>query len=213
MTKYKAPEFDDSAFNCPHCNAYSRQVWHKLSTTTSLKLNPKLDTSVALCEHCEEFSIWHDGEMISPILITTPSPNSDLNKEIKSDYLEASRIANKSPRGATALLRLCIQKICRQLGEKGDNINEDIKSLVKKGLPVTIQQALDTVRVIGNSAVHPGQIDIKDNKAIANSIFGLINMIAQVMITQPKEIEAMYNSLPESQLKAIAKRDSDKPKK
>jgi len=59
---------------------------------------------------------------------------------------------------------------------------------MKKGLPQTIQQALDIVRVVENYVIHSGQIDLKDNQEIANKLFGLINIIANVMITQQKEI-------------------------
>lgn len=45
----------------------------------------------------------------------------------------------------------------------GKNIDDDIVRLVKKGLNQTIQKALDAARVIGNEAVHPGTLDLKDN--------------------------------------------------
>ena len=122
--------------------------------------------------------------------------------------MEAKAIVNKSPRGAAALLRLCIQKLCEQLGEKGKNINDDIANLVKIGLPVKIQQALDVVRVIGNNAVHPGQIDLRDDQDTAMKLFELINVIAEVMITQPKEVERLYQSLPQTAREAIQKRDN-----
>ena len=80
--------------------------------------------------------------------------------------------------------------------------------MVKKGLPAKVQQALDIVRVVGNNAVHPGQIDLKDDTETANSLFGLINLIVDVMVTQPKEIEKMYKSIvPDSQKDAINKRN------
>jgi len=59
-------------------------------------------------------------------------PNQDLNADIIADYNEACRIYNDSPRASAALLRLALQKLCKQLGETGENINEDIKKLVKK---------------------------------------------------------------------------------
>ena len=106
------------------------------------------------------------------------------------------------------LLRLAIQKLCKHLGEPGKNINDDIASLVKKGLSPKVQQALDIVRVVGNNAVHPGQIDLRDDMDIAGSLFDLVNLIADVMITQPKQIEQMYQTVvPESQQEAIKKRN------
>lgn len=146
--------------------------------------------------------------MIFPESTGIQSPNADLNSEIIEDYLEAANIVNKSPRGSVALLRLAIQKLCKQLGEDGKNINDNIASLVKKGLPVTIQKALDIVRVVGNDAVHPGQIDLKDDSVIASKLFELINIIAYTMITQPKEIAALYETLPEDKRAGIERRDN-----
>jgi hypothetical protein len=146
--------------------------------------------------------------MIYPISGTVQLPNDDLRDDIKLDYLEAKDIVVLSPRGAAALLRLCVQKLCNQLGEKGDNINTDIKNLVKKGLPETMQQALDSVRVIGNHAVHPGQIDLKDDIDTAYKLFSFINIIAEVLITQPKKINELYEAkVPEHLRQEIAKRD------
>ncbi len=163
---------------------------------------------MAYCSHCKQYSLWLNEKMIYPESTGIQPPNIDLGEDIKEDYLEASSIVNKSPRGAVALLRLSIQKLCKQLGEDGKNINNDIASLVKKGLPPTVQQALDIVRVVGNDAVHPGQIDLKDNQEIANKLFDLINIIANVMITQPKEISALYETLPDGKKDAITTRDS-----
>jgi hypothetical protein len=147
-------------------------------------------------------------KLIYPNIGGVSLPNLDLPPEIMEDYNEARDIINKSPRGASALLRLAIQKLCIQLGQPGDNLNSDIAVLVKNGLPVRIQQALDYVRVIGNNSVHPGQIDLKDNLEIAQKLFDLINIIADVMITQPKEIESLYDTLPDNQKTAINKRDN-----
>jgi hypothetical protein len=105
------------------------------------------------------------------------------------------------------LLRLCIQKLCKYLGEPGENLNDDIAALVQKGLGPQIQKALDIVRVIGNNAVHPGKIDLKDNRETATRLFNLVNLIAEVMISQPKHIDAMYESLPEGARVQITKRD------
>ena len=146
--------------------------------------------------------------MVYPDVVTAPRPNTDLSPDVGRDYEEARAIVARSPRGAAAQLRLAIQKICKELGEKGEHINDDIGSLVKKGLPIKVQKALDTVRVVGNNAVHPGQIDLRDNAEVATVLFGLVNLIADVMISQPKHVDSLYESIvPESSRKAIDKRD------
>lgn len=128
--------------------------------------------------------------------------------DVVQDFEEARGIVNESPRGAAALLRLCIQKLCKALGEKGRNIDDDIASLVKKGLNPIVQKSLDVVRVIGNEAVHPGTIDLKDDRATALQLFKLVNLIAEQMITLPKSISTIYDSLPEEKRKAIDRRDA-----
>ncbi len=79
---------------------------------------------------------------------------------------------------------------------------------MKKGLNPQIQKSLDIVRVVGNEAVHPGTIDLRDDVETATKLCNLINIIANAMITQPKEIDALYNTLPESKRDGIEKRDN-----
>ncbi len=94
---------------------------------------------------------------------------------------------------------------------EGKNINDEIGNLVQKGLDKRIQQALDVVRVVGNSAVHPGQIDLRDDKATASKLFGLVNVIVELQITQANHIEEMYDAVvPESVKAQIEKRDAPK---
>jgi Domain of unknown function (DUF4145) len=128
--------------------------------------------------------------------------------DAKADYEEARAIVERSPRGAVALLRLAVQKLMVDLGQSGKDINADIKALVKAGLPARMQQALDTLRVTGNNAVHPGLIDLTDNLDMAVSLFGIMNYIVEQQITQPKELESLYTALPETSLAQIEKRDA-----
>lgn len=208
MSQYIQPELEKAAFHCPFCHTYARQVW--ASTLAQFPNHSQGLGSVrtAHCDHCNEYSIWFEQQMIYPESLLVSPPNVDLEPSVQEDYNEAASIVTKSPRGAAALLRLAIQKLCKQLGESGENINDDIASLVKKGLSPTIQQSLDIVRVVGNNAVHPGQIELKDNKEIAFKLFELVNMIADTMITKPREIKKLYDSLPASIAEQIEKRDS-----
>jgi hypothetical protein len=151
--------------------------------------------------------MWHDKRIIVPDVSGAPPANDGLADDIKLDYAEAASIVAKSPRGAAGLLRLCIQKLCKQRGENGKNIDADIGSLVKKGLDLRVQKALDTVRVIGNEAVHPGEMDLRDDVDIATQLFTLVNAIADQMIMQPKLRDALYDALPQAKRDGIEARD------
>ncbi|HML28135.1 MAG TPA: DUF4145 domain-containing protein [Hyphomicrobium sp.] len=165
------------------------------------------DYGASRCSHCGGWLMWHDRRIIVPDVTSAPIANEDLDEEIRNDYAEAASILTKSPRGAAGLLRLCIQKLCKQLGEGGKNIDADIGSLVKKGLDVRVQRALDTVRVIGNEAVHPGEMDLRDDVETASQLFVLVNAIADQMITQPRLRDQLYNSLPQAKRDGIIARD------
>lgn len=162
------------------------------------------------CFNCKKIAVWVHDRLIFPAYDLTIQPNADLPEEIIRDFKEANGITGISPRGAAALLRLCIQKLCVHLGEEGKDLNRDIASLVKKGLNPLVQKSLDIVRVIGNEAVHPGTLDIKDDPDTANRLFSLINTIGDQMISHPKNVEELYAKLPESKRKAIELRDQKK---
>jgi len=206
---YTPPQFKKDGFNCPFCHAFSNQQWgFPQRVAGNYDYGSDVGFAICRCFRCGAFSTWIGGKMVFPPAVIAPPPNTDIPNDIKKDYEEARAISVQSPRGAAALLRLCIQKLCKHLGESGEKINNDISALVRKGLPAKVQQALDVVRVVGNNAVHPGQIDLNDNPDVTHRLFGLVNVIADVMISQPKQIDEIYNTVvPESQKKAIAKRD------
>lgn len=161
----------------------------------------------SICDACGEVSFWLGNKLLYPEYNLPILPNKDLEEHIIDIFNEARAIFSKSPKGSAALLRLCIQHICIQLGENGKKIDHDIQSLVSKGLSKQIQQSLDIVRVIGNEAVHPGVIDLSDDKEMALSLFELVNYIADEMITRPKKIDELYNRLPPNKLDGIKNRD------
>lgn len=162
------------------------------------------------CYNCSKIAIWVYDQLLYPPMPGGPAPNSDLPNEIAKDYREASTIFSLSPRGAAALLRLCVQKLCMHLGLPGKNIDADIASLVKKGLDPRLQQAFDAVRVTGNNAVHPGKMNVADDPSIAQRLFILVNLIADQMISHPKHVAAAYAAIPDSAKEAIEKRDKPK---
>lgn len=210
MSQYFPPQMGANKYHCPHCGVFASQANANVVFGNQIASN----FASARCSYCSKYTVWYEPAkaMIFPDTGTAPLPHDDMPAEVVADYNEARSIFNKSPKGAAALLRLGLQKLLKALGEKGDNINDDIGELVRKhNLPATTQQALDAVRIIGNSAVHPGEIKLDDTPEIAFKIFGLLNFIARNQITEPKEIAALYGGMPAGALAAVAKRDATKP--
>ena len=206
---YTPPEVDAESFNCPYsdCRAFAAQKWGEGYYSLFQSFRRVDGLKICLCAHCNQESLWWDGHLIWPAASAAPPANPDFPRDILEDYEEAAAILARSPRGVAALLRLVIQKLCKHIGEPGRNLNDDIGALVEKGLPAEVQRALDVLRVIGNNAVHPGQIDLSDNMGIATALFSLANFIVEKMISEPAEINRLYDLLPPAALAQIQRRD------
>lgn len=225
-----------SAFNCPNCPAIAAQNPSKIKVNLIDQPNTELakyqDYIIVLtCQSCRNDSIWiarkafvtynnvfdnneddytkyEFEKLIFPIKAeNAPLPNPDMPKNIVEIYNEACLVLKDSPRSSAALSRLAIEQLVDYLGAEGKDLNAKIGDLVSKGLPVTIQQMLDSVRVIGNNAVHPGQIEVEGNIDLAISLLTFINLIIDNQISQPKAIKSTYDLIPESYKKSIERRD------
>ena len=213
MSKYSPPQYEGSRFHCLHCQAYAHQHWEILYSHEGfpdheddpINIDGKT-VEFSICESCYQPTFWAAEKIIYPLTGIFPAANEDLPDSVKEIYSEAANIANQSSRAACALLRYAIELLLKHLGETG-SIDDGIKNLVKKGLDVRVQQSLDIVRVTGNNAVHSGKIGFDDITDV-HTLFQMINIIANVLITQPKQIQEAYDNLPDNSRKAIEKRDS-----
>lgn len=204
---YNPPEYEKQNFNCPFCNVLAFQQWKYWYAEGEFMY--------AICQNCGKKHIWKisDKKMIYPIVSTAPLPNEDMPKVVKKIYEEARAVQNLSPRATAALLRVALEKLTENLGEKEGNLNERIGNLNKKGFPEKVIQSLDIVRITANEGgSHAGEIDLtgKDNEEIVNKLFFLINFIVEKVITENKEIDTMFNNLPEDKKQGIENRDNNK---
>lgn len=217
MNETTIPGFNKNAFTCPFCGVFAFMKWAKLvKDDRSVTRN-----HIAKCSSCGEESLWqqtynHDlqifsedrGILIFPDTGVITLPEVDMPEDVQKEYYEAASVFSKSPRASAALLRLGLQKLCRHLGEEGKNINDDIRNLAAKGVlsPIVIKVA-DTVRIVGNNAVHPGEMADEDIDYIASKMFNLLNVIVKRAITEPKELENLYQMTPVLPRKAAEEKD------
>lgn len=184
--------------------------WPEITNVTDFKEQLSNEYTATMCDHCSKLTLWHNKAIIFPRQVITPPANDDLGDDIKKLYAEAALILQDSPRSAAALLRLGLQLLLKDLGGKGKNINDDIAALVKAGVSPQAQKAMDILRVFGNNGAHPGEINLEEDKDTVAAMFGLINFVADKMISQQKEIEGLYEGLPSSVKEQITKRDEPK---
>lgn len=208
MENYVTPTQSSDAFNCPYCQAFSRQTWPSVYWNPSGEGIVSLDNiAVSVCDRCSRQSVWYGDNLVYPRENTAPQASNDMPAEVRVDYEEARSVFAASPRSSAALLRLAVQKLCIHMGLAGKNLNEDIGELVKQGLPDRVQKALDVVRAVGNNQVHPGELDVRDNPETATTLFSLVNLIVESLITVPKKVTAVFDTLPDTAKQQIALRD------
>ena len=215
MTNYVEPNKNLMSYTCPHCHTLSQmekgQHYFPSDAYDSGDKRRELCAhnllTIHKCQCCGKKILWMGDTYIYPDIVADEA-NPAMPESVRLLYKEAALIYNKSPRAACALLRLAVERLCNELGETDRDINKNIGALVNRGLPILVQQALDVVRVVGNKAVHPGQLafDVDDKNTVA-MLMRLLNIIVERMIVEPQEIDMLYQALPESVKNAIENRD------
>jgi hypothetical protein len=92
---------------------------------------------------------------------------------------------------------LTIEKLCKELGVSGESVKDDIAFFVREDVDARVQKVLDAARIIESNAVSPGQIGLGDDRATAETLSGLVNLICEKMIMEPRHLQAVYTKLRE----------------
>ncbi len=207
--KFVAPDLSLNAFTCPNCETLASQHKYKLKYTAGNTLYDVENSYRTFCSHCHHVMLWKDDRIVFPPTTAAPLPHPDLPADLAADFEEARTILTASPRGACGLLRYVIDRLTVDLGgNPKHSLSDRIAFLVReKGLAPQAQQALDSVRVIGSNAVHPLEMDLRDDVELATKLFALVNGIVEDTITRPAAIAKIYAALPPKNIEAIKKRD------
>ena len=217
---YIKPEVNKESFTCNSCQGYAQQHWDQKALVyngdkyyiynlyDARYYSEFIKISLSTCHICQELSIWLDNDLIYPLKSGIEKPNIDMPLEIKELYEEAANVYPISKKSAAALLRLALQLLCKDLGEEGKNINNDIGELIKKGLHPEIAIVLDSIRIVGNQAVHPGELDIEQNDDFVTPLFSLLNFIIDEKYSKPKKHKEFFGKMPLRAIEGTEKRDS-----
>lgn len=207
---YAPPTFKEASFTCPSCGSFAQQTWFGRPDAINESMHRILHDrglATARCEACRAESVWLWEEMIWPDVTTSPEPSEDMPEPVREVYEEARSVAGRSPRAAAALLRLSIQLLCKELDCASPNLSDAIGELVARGLRTEVQRALDAVRVIGNNAVHPGEIQVDADPDLLPALFASINLICEQVITERRQTDSLFELIPQGAKKAIEQRD------
>jgi hypothetical protein len=136
---------------------------------------------VSGCHGCNGFALWVGDRLVFPCNVDkTP----DLAEE---DFAEAAAILKQSPRGATALMRVCIQKLVPLLKQDGRYLKDYISSLVRKGLEVEIEQATEVLQVLRNEPGQPASLETQGDKAMALRFIDSLKAVLERRTLQNEE--------------------------
>lgn len=210
MPKYVAPAAGEWEMTCPMCETLVRQHWRKVFIDAPNDAHQLLEhVRYCRCGACEAESWWVNDLMVSPRTGIALPPQADMPDDVKDLYEEARTVADLSPRSAAALLRTALETLTREhLGLKA-GLNDAIAELVRQGrLDAELQRAMDLLRVTGNGAVHPSELQLDDSLPEAEALFELLNLIVERLVSVPKRIERLYNDLPETRRQQIDARDT-----
>jgi Domain of unknown function (DUF4145) len=164
------------------------------------------DMAISVCGTCSARSLWFEKTIIYPSTVSTaPAMSPDMPAELQREYEEAAGVAPVSPRAAAALLRMCVEGLCKTISGK-DRFEDAIDELQKKGLPPEIQLAMDVIRQSGNEVMHAGRLYGEDDQQTVSILFRLANSIVTWAITEKRQMLELYEQIPEEKRKALEQR-------
>src|ERR1700719_257354 len=168
-----------------------------------------LNLHVSRCYNCKGFTVWVRDRLVFSVRGDEPpdvvevdfqeaaedvqhadehvQDNAEDVEEVSEDFEEAAAILNKYPRAAAALIRICIQNMMPLLKQTGKNLDENISSLLRKGLEVQIQQAMDVLQVIRRNPGQESHVDLRDETAIATRVFESLKEILERRMLKNRE--------------------------
>jgi hypothetical protein len=136
---------------------------------------------VSNCHSCNGFALWVGGRLVFPTsLDRTP-------ELVEEDIEEAAAILDKSPRGATALMRVCIQKLVPMLRDNDKELDDYISSLVRKGLEVEMQQSVEVLQILRKDSAQLNPLESQADRETALRFLDSLKVVLEQRMSKNQD--------------------------
>lgn len=169
---------------------------------------------LSTCSKCDATTYWlksmdNDELQLYPQNFSNyPQPHADMPESIRKTFKEAGSVMHLSLGSSAALARLTLENLLVHIGYEKGTLNEKIAQAIADGdISKKTQQALDVIRVYGNSGAHSGIINLDEQPWVPSTLLELINLVVDEMIATPNKIETMFDAMPAGIKAGIEKRD------
>jgi hypothetical protein len=136
---------------------------------------------ISNCHNCNGFSLWVSGLLVFPTKLDKTS------EFVEEDLEEAAAILNKFPRGTTALMRVCIQKLVPLLEDNGKKLNQRVSSLVRKGLEMEMQQATEVLKFLRGDSAQLNSLESQADRETAVRFLDSLKEVLQRRMSQNRD--------------------------
>jgi hypothetical protein len=164
------------------------------------------NVSISYCFNCNEICLWVVDQLVWPRCATGSDPKLHALPDVRRENEEAGHTLDASPRGAAAFLRLAIERLCNELGNSEESPRPEVAPHFQEDLDARVQKVLDAMRIIESNATPPDPIGVADTPATAETLSGLVNMICEKMIIEPRHLQALYTKMRDGAQSAFEQR-------
>lgn len=198
--EYIAPKLKEERFTCPKCQIPTYHTWYEHLAGHGIKGNSNAiwdlsEHSLCTCRNCTQLLFWYKEEIYLPSLLEHPIPDKALSKEATDLFQEARNTYRTSAGASAALGRLALQHLLRDLGEPGENLHEEVKRLIARGVPKDVERILEAIGIQGEKSLHPGMIHLNEKKEHVPALLEVINIIADVLMQNTRKADDLLKKL------------------
>ena len=206
----------ETKFRCPYCGVefieksdntkirtidYGRDA-DELAITGYTWLDHEIQARYHCCPACERYSVRITGFDNAFSLTYPPYTGMVLPdyipEAIRTDYLEACSILDKSPRAAATLARRCLQGMIRDFWGVHDRSLAKEMERIQDKIPADLHEALKNLRELGNIGAHMETdvnliVDIDPGEA--QKLIKLLKVLFKDWYIARHDREELYNDI------------------